>query len=136
MTIIHVIRLALIVAVLMAFLHGAATIFFLYSFYWWFDIPLHFLGGFCAGLISLYFYSHFRRGNVIGRIVPGVLLAAILGTIVVGLGWEVFEYSAGITFNTVGNHALDTVKDLVMDILGGYAAYLYFIAQKFHKVRN
>ena len=73
---------------------------------------------------------------MIGRIVPGVLLAAILGTIVVGLGWEVFEYSAGITFNTVGNHALDTVKDLVMDILGGYAAYLYFIAQKFHKVRN
>src|SRR3989338_10005060 len=131
MTIIHVIRLALIVAVLMAFLHGAATIFFLYSFYWWFDIPLHFLGGFCAGLISLYFYSHLRRGNVREGATSGILLAAIFGTIIVGLGWEVFEYSAGITFNTVGNHARDTFKDLIVDILGGYGAYLYFISQKF-----
>ena len=136
MPLFNVIRLALIVAIFMAFLHVAATMFFLYSFYWWFDIPLHFLGGFCAGLISLYFYSHLRRGNASGGAIAGVLLAAILGTVAVGLGWEVFEYSAGITFNTVGNHALDTFKDLIMDILGGYVAYLYFIAQKFHEVHN
>lgn len=64
------------------------------------------------------------------------LLVAIIGTVMVGLAWELFEYFAGITFNTVGDYPIDTVKDLIMDILGGYAAYLYFIAQKFHKVLN
>ena len=136
MTFIHVIRLALVAAMLLAFLHGMAIFLFLYSFYWWFDIPLHFLGGFCAGLVSLYFYSRFRLGNVRTRNFFGVLEFAILGTIVVGLGWELFEYSAGITFNAVGNHVLDTAKDLVMDILGGYVAYLYFIGKKFDKVHN
>jgi len=133
MTIIHVIRLALIVAIFVAFLHGAATIFFLYSFYWWFDIPLHFLGGFCAGLISLYFYSFFHSQKSRPKTSFWLLVAAIFGTIAVGLVWELFEYSVGITFNTVGDYFLDTVKDLIMDILGGYAAYLYFIARKIHK---
>ncbi|MDO8483079.1 MAG: hypothetical protein Q7S86_04665 [bacterium] len=136
MALFNLIRLALIVAIFVAFLHVAATMFFLYSFYWWFDIPLHFLGGFCAGLISLYFYSYFHRRTAVSMRPSRGLLVAIIGTVMVGLAWELFEYFAGITFNTVGDYPIDTVKDLIMDILGGYAAYLYFIAQKFHKVLN
>lgn len=133
MPLFNVIRLALIVAIFMAFLHVAATMFFLYSFYWWFDIPLHFLGGSCAGLISLYFYSYFHRRTAVSTGSSQALLVVIIGTITVGLAWELFEYSADITFNTVGDYFLDTVKDLIMDILGGYAAYFYFITRGVHK---
>lgn len=133
MPLFNVIRLALVVAVFVALMHGLATAFYLYSFYWWFDIPLHFLGGFCAALVSLYFYSHFYRRKASFMSSTRVFSVVIAGVIAVGVIWELFEYSAGITFNTVGNYPLDTVKDLIMDILGGYAAYVYFIFRGIHK---
>lgn len=133
MPLFHVIRLALVVAVFVALMHGLATAFYLYSFYWWFDIPLHFLGGFCAALVSLYFYSNFHRRKAGFMSSIRVLSVAIVGVIVVGMMWELFEYFTDITFNTIGDYALDTVKDLGMDILGGYAAYVYFIYREVHK---
>ncbi len=127
------IRLAFIIVLVMALLHGLAMTFFLYSFYWWFDLPLHFLGGFCAALVSLYFYSFFLSKNV-SIINPFIVfVTAIFGAAVVGLAWEIFEYFAGLTFNALGNYPFDTAKDLTVDVLGGGAAFLYFLSHGFHK---
>lgn len=133
MALVHIIRLALGVAVVVALMHGLATAFYLYSFYWWFDIPLHFLGGFCAALVSLFFYSHFHRRKAGFMSSTRAFFVATVGVIAVGVMWELFEYFTDITFNAIGDYALDTVKDLGMDILGGYAAYVYFICREVHK---
>ncbi len=128
----HVIRLALIVAIFVAVLHSVATVFFFYSFIWWFDIPMHFFGGFCAGLVSLYFYACFHRRRERTMTPLRVWVTAVGGVLAVGLVWELFEYSTGITSNALGNYALDTVKDLVMDLLGGFVACVYFIKRGIH----
>lgn len=129
MTRIHLFRLAFYIAVLVAAIHGLAVIFFLYSFYWWFDIPMHFLAGLCVGLFSLGLFCAEAKGCADPSSLR-VLFIALAGALAVGLAWERFEYLAGITFNAIGNYELDTVKDLVMDVAGGYSAYLYFIISR------
>lgn len=114
MTRIALLRSAFFVALVIAVLHILAVAFYLYSFYWWFDIPLHFLGGLSVGLTALYWR---------GRIAP--FAAAAGAALAFGLMWELFEYAAGITLNGIGSYPLDTVKDLFLDAAGGLLAYLF-----------
>lgn len=107
-----------------ATLHILAVIFYLYWFIWWFDMPLHFLGGLCVGFFSMWVVSMFVK--LIQSNNKKILVSAILGALFVGLMWEWFEYVNGITYNTVGSYKLDTIKDLILDCLGGYVSYLYF----------
>ncbi|MSU55183.1 MAG: hypothetical protein EXS46_01420 [Candidatus Taylorbacteria bacterium] len=97
---------------------------FLYSYYWWFDIPLHFVGGFCLASLTLWsFYPLILIGKRVPRRTT-VLFMAVAGSFVFGVAWEIFEYFSGITFNTIGSYPLDTVKDLIVDMLGGYLAHV------------
>lgn len=125
MTRVHLFRLAFYTAVIVAALHILAVVFFLYSFYWWFDIPMHFLAGFCIGLFFLGLFCADDASRPAGS--QRALFVALAGSLAVGLVWELFEYLNGITFNAIGNYRLDTVKDVVMDVTGGYAAYLHFV---------
>jgi hypothetical protein len=93
----------------------------LYWYYdiWWFDMPMHTLGGFWIGLASLYFFPITDKSfNSILKILLLILL--------VGIGWEVFEIVfnnvlARMTFNT-----LDTISDVCFDLAGGTIALLYY----------
>ena len=127
----HIVRLTLIVAAVILLLHYLAVTLFLYSYVWWFDIPMHFLGGLASGLFSLWFYSSeiWSGGRKMTHF--EVLTVALVGALIVGLVWELFEYYAGITQNTIGSYPLDTAKDLAMDIAGGYFAHLYLVARKY-----
>ncbi|MDO8591063.1 MAG: hypothetical protein Q7R65_03755, partial [bacterium] len=130
----HILPLVLYTAMLMAALHIFAVIFSLYWLYWWIDIPLHFLGGFCVGLFSLWFFC---AGKDIKPSLSSLrtLCVALAGAFVVGLGWEIFEYYTGAVFNVLGDYTLDTLKDLTMDVTGGYVAHFYFLMVGFNKVR-
>ncbi len=128
----HLLRLAFYTAILVATLHVLAVVFFLYWSLWWFDIPPHLLGGLSVGLFSLWFFCADKGG---GSTISSlrVLSVAVLGALVVGLVWELFEYSAGITYNAIGSYPLDTLKDLTMDVTGGYVAHFYFLIKGYHK---
>jgi len=118
---------------LLAALQILAVMFSLYMFYWWFDIPMHFLGGFFVGILSL--WSFFFAINYHGSPVTPlkVLVVGVLGALLVGLVWELFEYESGLTWNAIGSYQLDTIKDLTMDVLGGYTAYVYFVLKGYQK---
>lgn len=111
---------------LIAFLHQVAVQFYLYWVLPRFDVPMHFLGGFWIGLTALWVYyisdwgfSFFHKTN------KTMLFATCLTVLTVGLGWEVFEYSIGLT--TVGiADQIDTTKDIIMDLIGAVSAFLYF----------
>ena len=105
--------------------HILAVIFYLYWFIWWFDMPLHFLGGLCVGFFSMWISSLFLALKS-KKNLKKILLSAIFGALFVGLLWELFEYVNGITYNTIGSYKLDTIKDLILDMFGGYVSYLYF----------
>jgi len=105
---------------LLFFLNSAAMYF---SWYWtlpWFDIPMHFLGGFWAFLFLNYLYLFTPLGKIAS---PAIFLVS--GLIFIGLAWEIFEF----VFDRIGELGVitirDSIKDLIFDFLGGGAAYFY-----------
>ena len=75
---------------------------------------MHLLGGLWAGFFATWAAS-FRKMRL------SILLCA-LSALVMGIGWELFEYENGIGGSAFMGYWTDTVKDLVMDALGGAAA--------------
>lgn len=99
--------------VLVSIAHGLATLFYWYDAIWWFDIPMHFLGGFWVGAVALW---------VLGARAPGApfrrrLGVAFLAVAAVGVSWEVFEFG----LDAIGD-SVDTQQDLMFDVLGAVAA--------------
>lgn len=80
-----------------------------YWTYWWLDILMHGVGGVVIGLLVTLFMT--RR-----------LWLIVALTLLVGMVWEVFEVSIGISISEP-NFLFDSTVDLVMDLLGGAAAY-------------
>lgn len=106
---------------LIAGLNLLALKYFLYWQIWWFDVPMHFLGGLIIGAIALWIVAYEVPVGVRPRV--NRLAVAILSTLIVGIMWEIFEYLSGITKGDVG-YWQDSVHDVFVDIAGGLAAYL------------
>ncbi len=108
----------LLLAGVVFILHTVAMDHFFYWRFWWYDIMMHFTGGILIGGLILWGILRVRpnvsRGNL--------FLTLLIGTIIVGIGWEVMEYVGGITQGEAG-YVFDTVKDLIMDTLGGLVAW-------------
>ena len=103
------------------FLNSMAMKFHWYFTIWWFDMPMHFLGGIFIGLLALAFSP--RRP----------VLTAFLSVLMIGVLWELFEFSLD-TFITYNPHNfLDTFSDLVFDLVGGLTASLYFLYNYKHE---
>jgi hypothetical protein len=103
--------------------------FYWYSSIWYFDMPMHFLGGFWLGLVSLYLFpSEDRSWKYIFKVFFTVLL--------IGIGWEIFEILIDkfITFNNF--NSLDTLSDLFFDLAGGLSAVFYFFRRTMSILEN
>lgn len=105
-------------------LNDLATKLALYSWFKWIDIPFHILGGFgvglaCIGLLRMVFQKEKYLNS------PQFLYTLLL-TLLVGVIWEVTEayYDVSVLFG--GNFWFDTIKDLLMDTLGGILSYICF----------
>lgn len=81
---------------------------------WWYDIPLHVLGGMLAGLIGMWFFAIFGR--------RASYTAALCGAIVLGILVEVAEFSLGLTYSPFMSYPVDVLKDLCNDVIGGLIA--------------
>ncbi len=101
---------------LIACLHVIAAWLYLYQIVSWFDIPMHLLGGVA---VALAYFTVFGGTNK-------SIIRAIVFVFIVGVLWEIFELSFGITFLSDGAaYVFDTAKDLTMDIIGGYIGSRY-----------
>lgn len=94
--------------------------FYWYSSIWYFDMPMHFLGGLWLGLALLWFFK-------IKDISLKSIFYLILGVLLIGVLWEVFEVIideiiTGNLFNTS-----DTISDIFFDLAGGTFAIFYFL---------
>ena len=100
-----------------------------YERWQWFDVPMHFVGGFAAGLlgVSLHFAGTSAKQR---RELPSwYQLLFVLGiTMFVAVTWEWHEFvrdwihhgQAGWTW--LQPSTADTMKDLLMGLLGGLVA--------------
>lgn len=113
-----------------AALHLFATAFYFYWIFWWYDLVLHFLGGFWVATATLWlvFYSGYikRPRWSFARAISLV----IVSTIIIGILWEVFEVAVGANFHPEG-YWPDTSVDIIMDTAGALTAYLYFLRKPF-----
>ncbi len=113
--------LTFISVAVLATLHFIASAFYFYWTLGWFDNLMHFLGGFSIGLLSLWFYFH---SGIIKKLVPNqkqAILKSLFFVIVIGVGWEVFEYLNGLTQSTE-SYPLDVIHDLIADSVGAIVA--------------
>ncbi len=82
---------------------------------WWWDIPMHILGGMWAGLIGAWFV-------VIAKKNP-TLFECIVFALYCGVAVEILEFTAGYGESLFMHPALDVAKDFIMDAIGGFLAY-------------
>ena len=78
---------------------------------WWWDIAIHFFAGAWAGMIGAWFFAHWRRRLSI--------LECAFVALFVGVAWEFFELYVGSGGSVFFNYWPDTIKDLILDTLGG-----------------
>jgi hypothetical protein len=91
-----------------------------YYLFWYFDMPMHFLGGVVVMYLLVYLFY-----NRISIKKSSNLFYLLVGVLIVGLGWEVFEYFllnlyAGQPFNII-----DSTSDIFFDLAGGILGLLY-----------
>lgn len=112
-----------IIGIIVAILNKIAVSLSLYTTIWWYDIPMHILGGVLIALITLFFIYDAKFFNFSDK-KPAVIFASAVGMVlIIGLSWELWELYMGLT--NVYTDRIDTAKDLVDDTLGAIAAYLY-----------
>jgi hypothetical protein len=115
--------LVLLVSVMViAVLHGVALFLNLYWTFYWYDIMMHFLGGFWVALLAYWFmyYSGYIPKPISKKY---LFVYLITGTLVIGALWEVFEYLLSATDVLAAAYAEDTILDFIMDTIGAIVAY-------------
>lgn len=122
-----------IAVIAVASVNFVALSLYLYWSLWWFDNMSHFLGGLAIGLVSYWFYK-----KVYPVIVPlGFLRLALIifvFVIIIGIGWEAFEYFLGEASNHLGGETYwhDTTYDLISDAVGALVASIIIYKNKLH----
>ena len=120
------------IAILITFLFIISLITLKFHWYytiWWFDMPMHFLGGVFLGLSVLFVISKYLPRLIVystsGLSLNTVILVFML-VLMIGLFWEIFELLNDHFFQLNQQNTLDTVSDLFFDMSGGLAAVVYF----------
>ena len=149
--------------VLILSLHILATINHWYWTYSWFDIPMHFLGGFWVAMLFFWFYQKTRNyadytqtnadnnmqmdTNKFPRESASSPRMSVLLTIVsclsfvalIGVFWEFFEFLYDVFISSRGYSgfmqlgAADMIGDLFFDLLGGLTFSIIYIYKIFNR---
>ncbi len=93
----------------------------------------HFLGGLWVAVSFLWLFFQFGFVNIFKNNKNYNLLVAFFGSLFVGALWEVFEYYSGIVASDASNYAVDTATDISFGLIGGFAAYCFFLFKGYNK---
>jgi hypothetical protein len=81
---------------------------------WWWDIPTHYLAGMWVGFFAAWFLANWQR--------RATIVECALFALAIGMLWEIFEVYEGIGGSPFMPYWVDTIKDVMMDVLGGATA--------------
>lgn len=118
----HFLKCALLLIMVAGFLDFLGFTFHLFWSLHYFDSLVHFIAGITVGMGSLWLLTlttkQITKQNIFNT--------AVTGAIIVGVIWEIFELTNGITLLSDGIHYVtDTGADLIMDVTGGIVAAIY-----------
>lgn len=105
----------------LAVVNAAAVYFHLYNLIWWFDMPMHFLGGFTVLFFSAILWLPARKRVSNGRYVYEIVITAVL----IGVLWEALELYLYLQYGSPAFVTLDSLSDVVFDLAGAlFAAWI------------
>jgi len=122
------IRLALLIFFIFL-VNLVALKFYWYYSIWYFDMIMHFLGGLWLGLAFFWLFS-FKELSL------KLILKVILGILLIGIFWEIFEILVNKTIAQNPFNILDAVSDIYFDLAGGIFAILYFLKRIMFKQKS
>ena len=114
----HLLTLTFLAVIAIGVLHEIGSVFYLYWSVVWFDGLVHYVGALAVGFLTLWVWY---VSGLFGHSTPSrkeAMVFSLLTVMVIGLGWEYFEYAYGIAVPAGVNYALDTFHDLLFDFLG------------------
>ena len=103
----------------------------LFFMFWWYDVVAHFFGGIWVVALVLTLKKIFYF-EIQGDYSGWALFVSILGMVILaGVFWEWWEFVSDryifhTNFTYLPNVFEDTLKDLLVDLLGGIAGFLIF----------
>lgn len=113
------------ILIVIAILHLLGVQLYLYWQISYYDMILHFLGGFWVGGMCLWGLTKLIAKDFLTKNLVFVLSAT--GAFLIGILWEYFELFIDAVFVTEEEYVLDTILDLILDMLGAIAAiWLYY----------
>jgi hypothetical protein len=102
-------------------LNELATFFSWYSLAWWFDMPMHFLGG-----VSVFYIAAIAWLPALKRVpLWRYMYESIITAVLFGVLWEALELFLSVHFGSPQFILLDSMSDVVFDLAGAcFAAYM------------
>jgi hypothetical protein len=113
-------------AILVLVLHLLAISNDYYWILWWYDIPMHMLGGSVIVALYMWIAEAFPKLPRLSSCCRVLLLILI-----VGIAWEVWENLSELTSFEDKGYWFDTIHDIVDDVIG--AGVMYWGINKFSK---
>ena len=126
----------------LVFLFAFQVVSIIFSLYWrmpWLDNFTHFWGGATAGMVMIWWTFYSAKISPMTKSFPKIyIFVIILGFVaLVGVFWEIYELIVDrlITKNNYisilqSSGLIDTMKDLVVDLLGGSAVIWLFFKER------
>ena len=99
----------------------------LYSILWWYDIPMHFLGGLFTNLLIISIFLRFKKTNNISVI--NLVIMSLIITLLIGLLWEGYEIFWDI-FAGKKHIFIDSLSDIFFDLAGGVEAVFIYLRHR------
>lgn len=113
-------------------IHVVVTKAGLYERFWWFDIPMHFVGGVLVAIsitLLLQIFSQEKKIVLNSKILEFLIIISI--TSLFAVSWEFMEFFFDFYFSShMQGNMTDTLKDLCMGLLGAYIVAVAVISKK------
>lgn len=117
-----------------ALVNAAALYWHLYYHLWWLDVAMHLVGGYWIALTGLTLYYYVPWYGERERSPLFVIVFALALTMVIGILWEVFEFSIDrMTLAFTYHDIADTLGDLINDFIGALVAAWVFLRLGYNK---
>ncbi len=90
-----------------------------YQRWWWFDIPMHFLGGILIAYSLILVLRKLGKEIIIkDRFFEILIIVGLFSSI--AIYWEFYEYAKRMISHGLQNSLADTLLDLLLGLVGGF----------------
>ena len=100
-----------------------------YQQWWWFDIPMHFLGGILIAYSLILVLRNLDKEIIIkDRFLEILVIIGLLSSI--AIYWEFYEFAKRMISHGLQNSLEDTLLDLIMGLVGGFITAIWIKVKK------